>query len=100
MIEFLTIWLILVLNPIAAGIMIMATMKNRALQAASVWHRLGVLIAACGLLGQFGHNLVFALTGSDPRYLEMPLWALKDYGLIILAFHFAHLGFVEGRDGG
>ncbi|MCH2165924.1 MAG: hypothetical protein MK098_14955 [Marinovum sp.] len=100
MVEFLTVWLILILDPIAALIMIVATMSNRALQVAPVWHRLGMLVTACGLLGQSARNLVYVITGHSPSDLEMPFWVLKDYGLVILTLHFAYLIWVGKRDGG
>lgn len=99
MIEFVTVWVILVLDPIAAFILIAVTTSSRTLKISSAWPRLGMLVTASGLLGQAARNLVFVLTGHSPSDLEMPFWVLKDIGLVILALHFGFLAITRKSNG-
>jgi hypothetical protein len=99
MIEFVTVWLVLIFDPIAAFILIAATIGQRTLQIAPVWHRLGMLVTACGLLGQAARNLVYVQTGHSPSDIEMPFWVLKDFGILILALHFGYLAMTRESNG-
>lgn len=100
MIEVFVIWSLTVLNPLAALIMIGATLSDRVLLVAPVWHRLGMLVTAGGLLAQASRNVYFLATGDHLTILEMPFWIFKDYGIAMLAFHFAYLVWKRDRDGG
>ena len=52
----------------------------------STCRKVGISIAAVGLVFQACQLVVMLLTGVLPRYTELPLWALKDAGLFIWGF--------------
>ena len=55
----------------------------------STCRKMGISIAAVGLVFQACQLVVMLLTGVLPRYTELPLWALKDAGLFIWGFGIA-----------
>ena len=99
MVEFLTTWMILIFNPIAAILLIGVTVGHQHLRRAPVLFRLGTLITACGLIVQVTRTMGFALTGESLLSMDLPFWALKDLGIIILVLHYTLIG-VRLRNGG
>jgi len=96
MIELIAVYGILIADPIGAISIIAILQSHEGLVKAPKWHRLGLSVIAAGLIGQFGRNIYYLQTGISPSDLQLPLWVLKDYGIVILAVSF----WVVARKGG
>jgi hypothetical protein len=84
-----------VIDLVAAGWIIAALFTPR-LQTMPKWHRVGLLVGCVGLLVQALRNIQFLTTGVSATDSELPLWALKDLGYGLIAFHSIWLVF-SGR---
>lgn len=51
--------------------------------------KVGISIAAVGLVFQACQLVVMLLAGALPNYIDFPLWALKDVGLFMWGFGIA-----------
>lgn len=76
--------LVLVLNIVTAAFILYAlTFDSRVLKF-PVSHKIGLWVAAVGLLGQALRNAIFLATGESPSDNDLPLWVLKDAGYWII----------------
>ena len=55
----------------------------------STCRKVGISIAAAGLVFQACQLVVMLLAGALPHYIDVPLWALKDVGLFMCGFGIA-----------
>lgn len=74
-----------VLN-LAAAVLIIAGALSGDIKLQSPLHRAGLLLGSLGLAAQAVRNIQFLATGISPQDSDIPLWVLKDLGLVILAF--------------
>ena len=98
--ETFLLWVTIIIDPIAATVLLVALMMNPWLKVAPLWHRFGMVICAAGLYGQTFRNYIALSTGMAPRDSEMPWWVMKDLGLAVIAFHFLFLCLKKCREGG
>lgn len=54
--------------------------------------KVGAMLACFGLLGQALRNLQFLLTGISPHDADLPLWMLKDLGIVVMVLGYAMRG--------
>lgn len=76
-------------NIAAAGIIFAGALSER-MRLYPTWHKVGLIVAALGLVFQAGRNVQFLVTGVSPSDADLPLWALKDIGIVLIAFYYAH----------
>lgn len=95
MIEKIFFIAVTVVDLVAAGWIIAALFTPR-LQTMPKWHRVGLLVGCIGLLVQALRNIQFLTTGVSAADSDLPLWALKDLGYGLIAFHSIWLVF-SGR---
>ena len=55
----------------------------------STCRKVGISIAAVGLVFQVCQLVMMLLVGALPYYIDVPLWALKDVGLFVWGFGIA-----------
>ncbi|WP_150526836.1 ABC transporter substrate-binding protein [Roseibium sediminis] len=99
MFETFLLWLTIIIDPIAASVILVALFVSPWLQVAPLWHRFGMVLVVAGLYGQTFRNYVALTTGMAPRDSEMPWWVLKDLGLTFLAFHFLFMCLRKCKEG-
>jgi membrane associated rhomboid family serine protease len=59
--------------------------------------KVGAFLACFGLMGQALRNIQFLMTGISPPDSELPLWMLKDLGLVIMIFGYAMRGSIPNK---
>jgi hypothetical protein len=74
----------------AAGIIFAGALSER-MRLYPAWHKVGLIVAVIGLTAQAMRNIQFLYTGVSPSDTDMPLWALKDAGISIIAFYYFYL---------
>jgi len=74
----------------AAGIIFAGALSER-MRLYPTWHKVGLIVAVIGLTAQAMRNIQFLYTGVSPSDADMPLWALKDAGISIIAFCYFYL---------
>lgn len=79
-----------VIDLTAAIIIFLGALKER-MRLYPSWHKVGLILASVGLVAQAFRNIEFLVTGSSPSDLDMPLWALKDLGISLIAFGYVYL---------
>lgn len=93
----ITLWITLFADPIAALIIIAALLSDRQMEVAPKWHRVGLMLTACGLIGQTYRSCIAIFMNYQPTDSEMPFWVFKDIGIITLAVYYVHLIFKKSR---
>ena len=81
-------FLILTLFEIPAAIIIFVGALNERMRLYPVWHKLGMMLASLGLMAQGIRKTQFLLTGHSPTDADLPLWALKDVGIALVAWFY------------
>jgi len=89
--------LVTVLDVIGAIILFLGALSPR-MRLYPAWHRIGLLAAVVGLFAQAGRNIEYMFTGISPSDADLPLWALKDLGIDIIAYTYAGLGVMRWLD--
>lgn len=89
--------LITVLDVIGAIILFLGALSPR-MRLYPSWHRIGLLAAVIGLFAQAGRNIEYMFTGVSPSDADLPLWALKDLGIDIIAYTYAGIGIMKWLD--
>lgn len=89
--------LITVLDVIGAIILFLGALSPR-MRLYPAWHRIGLLAAVVGLFAQAGRNIEYMFTGISPSDADLPLWALKDLGIDIIAYTYAGIGIMKWLD--
>jgi hypothetical protein len=89
--------LITVLDVIGAIILFLGALSPR-MRLYPAWHRIGLLAAVVGLFAQAGRNIEYMFTGISPNDADLPLWALKDLGIDIIAYTYAGRGILSWLD--
>lgn len=82
---------VLTFTNITAACIIFAGALREKMRLYPTWHKIGLLVAALGLSAQAFRNIQFLMTGVSPLDTDMPLWALKDAGISIVAFGYLYL---------
>jgi hypothetical protein len=82
---------ILTVTNILAAFIIFAGALREKMRLYPTWHKLGLIVAALGLSAQAFRNIQFLYTGVSPADNDMPLWALKDAGISLVAFGYLYL---------
>ena len=72
-----------------AGAAALFTLLWRGYARKSTCRKVGISIAAVGLVFQACQLVVMLLAGALPHYIDFPLWALKDVGLFMWGFGIA-----------
>lgn len=83
---------LLTVADLAAALILFAGALSERMRLYPVWHKIGLIAAALGLAAQGIRNVQFLVTGISPNDADMPLWALKDIGISIIAFTYLYLG--------
>jgi hypothetical protein len=89
----------LLFDPIAAVVIIIFLVTDKGARAAPMLLRIGLALCAAGLLAQSHRSLVAFLFGGFPGDLELPFWVLKDWGLVVIALHFARVRWFAPKRG-
>lgn len=82
--------LMTVIDLTAAAIVFVGALNER-MRLYPAWHKVGLILASCGLLAQGMRNIQFIATGVSPSDADLPLWALKDLGIALIAFFYVWL---------
>jgi len=85
-------FLLLTIINIGATIILFAGALNERAMLYPKWHKVGLIVAALGLAFQAIRNIEFLVTGVSPSDADLPLWALKDLGIAIIAYFYLWLG--------
>lgn len=80
-------YLMTVIDLTAAAIIFAGALSER-MRLYPVWHKVGMLVAVMGLVAQGMRNIQYLATGISPSDLDMPLWALKDLGIALVAYFY------------
>lgn len=75
------------INLSAASILFAGALSER-MRLYPAWHKLGLILAAVGLVSQAFRNVDFLLTGYSATDADLPLWALKDLGIAMIAYYY------------
>jgi ABC-type thiamin/hydroxymethylpyrimidine transport system permease subunit len=86
-------FLLLTITNIVASIIIFAGALSERMRLFPTWHKVGLIIAALGLVFQAGRNVQFLVTGISPSDADLPVWALKDIGISVVAFFYAYIAY-------
>ena len=73
---------------LTAAMIIFAGALSERMRLYPVWHKIGMLVAVVGLVAQGARNIQFIYTGISPSDIDLPLWALKDLGIAIVAYFY------------
>ena len=79
----------LILDPIAAVVFLILLLYDGFFKDASVLLRVAVAVFSAGLLGQSVRSYIAFTTGEFPSEFILPWWIFKDWGLVLLALHYA-----------
>jgi hypothetical protein len=79
-------FILLTLSNLGASLILFAGALSERMRLFPTWHKVGLVIAAFGLLAQGLRNIQFLVTGVSPSDTDVPLWALKDIGIAIIAY--------------
>lgn len=82
---------VLTVTNITAAIIIFSGALREKMRLYPTWHKIGLMVAALGLSAQAFRNIQFLTTGVSPSDTDMPLWALKDAGISLVAFGYLYL---------
>lgn len=74
----------------AAIIIFLGALSDR-MRLYPIWHKIGLIISVVGLVYQALHNIQFIATGHLHNEMNMPLWAMKDVGLAIIAYTYLYI---------
>lgn len=88
---------VLTVTNLTAAVIIFAGALSERMRLYPSWHKVGLMIAGLGLVAQALRNIQFLATGISPSDADMPLWALKDAGISLVAFGYAYLGYLGWR---
>ena len=88
--EYIAFIILTAIDLIAATVIFLGALKER-MRLYPSWHKLGLILAAIGLVAQSFRNIEYLVTGSSPTDTDMPLWALKDMGISLIAFGYVYL---------
>lgn len=77
------------INLAAAAIIFGGALSER-MRLYPTWHKVGLILAAFGLVAQALRNVHFLYTGVSPSDLDFPFWALKDLGIATIGFYYLH----------
>lgn len=91
-------FLLLTITNIVASIIIFAGALSERMRLFPTWHKVGLIIAALGLVFQAGRNIQFLVTGISPSDADLPVWALKDIGISIVAFFYAYIALMSWKN--
>ena len=73
---------------ISAAVILFGGALSERMRLYPTWHKIGLVLAAFGLVAQALRNVHFLLTGESPSDLDFPFWALKDLGIAAIAFFY------------
>jgi hypothetical protein len=85
-------FLLLTIVNIGASLIIFAGALSERMRLYPTWHKVGLIVAALGLAAQAMRNVQFLVTGVSPLDTDIPLWALKDIGIALIAYCYLWLG--------
>jgi hypothetical protein len=94
-------FVILTVTNLAAAFIIYAGAMSDRMRTYPAWHKVGLILAATGLVFQAVRNIQFLVTGVSPSDADLPLWALKDIGISVVAFFYGWRGissFLKEKD--
>lgn len=77
---------ILTVIDLGGALIIFAGALNERMRLYPTWHKVGLIMASLGLAAQGIRNIQFMVTGISPTDADLPLWAMKDVGIGIIAF--------------
>lgn len=78
-------FVLITLVDLIGAVIIGLSVVNPKLEHFSKCFKLGLVFAMLGLVGQALRNVLFLVTGNSPTDAELPLWALKDIGISLVA---------------
>ena len=85
-------FILLTVADLAAALILFAGALSERMRLYPTWHKVGLMSAALGLAAQGMRNIQFLVTGVSPSDADLPFWALKDIGIVIIAFTYFYLG--------
>lgn len=89
--------LITLIDLSAAAIIFVGALSER-MRLYPLWHKIGLIVSVVGLVAQSFRNMQFLLTGYAPSDSTMPLWAMKDLGVALIAYAYLYLGIKKHLD--
>lgn len=81
---------------ITASVIIFAGALSERMRLYPAWHKIGLIMAAMGLVAQAFRNMAYLFTGISPSDADLPLWILKDAGIATIAYFYAAKAFGAG----
>lgn len=94
------LFVVLTVTNFAASFIIFAGALSERMRLYPTWHKVGLIVAALGLMAQGLRNIQFLVTGVSPTDADVPLWALKDIGISLVAFYYAHHAYKQYKSKG
>jgi hypothetical protein len=85
-----------IINILAAVIIFVGALSER-MRLYPSWHKVGLITAGLGLVFQAGRNVQFLATGISPTDIDLPVWVLKDIGIALIAFYYAHHAWTQHK---
>jgi hypothetical protein len=79
---------LLTVSTIVAALIVFFGALNERMRLYPAWHKVGLIMASFGLVAQALRNIHFLMTGVSPTDADLPLWALKDLGIAIIAYYY------------
>jgi hypothetical protein len=73
---------------LSAAAIVFAGALSEKMRLYPTWHKIGLIVASIGLVSQGLRNIQFIATGVSPTDSDLPLWALKDTGIAIIAYFY------------
>ena len=89
---------LITLIDIAAAIIISMGGLSERMRLYPAWHKIGLQVAAIGLIAQAFRNIYFMITGVSAQDSDLPLWVLKDLGIAMIAFGYVSIFLKEHLD--
>lgn len=88
------LFFVITIVDISAATIIFAGALSEKMRTYPLWHKVGLMVAALGLVAQGFRNVIFLATGVSPSDADLPLWILKDCGIAIIAYLYAYRGYM------